>query len=128
MYKIIYEVGQEFGIKRLGGRAKQVNHAEACFPTNGFDYVPAVGDVDEKVFEDVNMANLEFRGTFGPKVPGGSFEYEHVSALYHTPYELGWKKVIKFDHDYLGRKALEQEAANQKRDMVTLVWNPEDVT
>lgn len=127
VHRIVYEAGQEFGIKRLGGRAKQVNHAEACFPTNGFDYVPAVDGVDESVFENLNMANLEFRGTFGPKVPGGSFDYDHVSALYRNPYELGWKKVISFDHDFTGRKALEKEAAQPRRDMVTLVWNAEDV-
>lgn len=127
LYRIVYEIGQGFGIKRLGGRAKQVNHAEACFPTNGFDYVPAVGDVDESVFENLNMANLEFRGTFGPKVPGGSFEYDHASELYRNPYEMGWGKVIRFDHDFIGRKALENEAAHPKRNMVTLVWNAEDV-
>lgn len=127
VYKIVYQEGQEFGIKRLGGRAKQINHLEARFIGVLSDYVPAVEEVDEDVFENVNMANAEIRGLFGPKIPDGSFEYDHVSALYRSPYELGWKNLVKFDHDFIGRKALEQEAANQKRDMVTLVWNSEDV-
>ena len=127
IFKTVYEEGKEFGIKRLGGRARQINHLEACFPTHTRDYIPAIADVDESVFEDLNLARLELRGAFGPIIPGGSFEYNHKSALYHTPHELGWKRFIRFDHDFVGRKALEEESANQKRDMVTLVWNSDDV-
>ena len=35
--------------------------------------------------------------------------------------------MIKFDHDFVGRKALEKEVANPRRKMVTLLWNTEDV-
>ena len=34
---------------------------------------------------------------------------------------------LKFDHDFIGRKALEPEVANPKRLMRTLVWNADDV-
>ena len=36
--------------------------------------------------------------------------------------------MVKFDHDFVGREALEKEAANPRRVMVTLEWNSEDVT
>ena len=35
--------------------------------------------------------------------------------------------MIKFDHEFVGRKSLEKEVANPRRNMVTLVWNTEDV-
>jgi glycine cleavage system aminomethyltransferase T len=35
--------------------------------------------------------------------------------------------MIKFDHDFMGRSALEQIAAGPHRKIVTLVWNPQDV-
>jgi len=35
--------------------------------------------------------------------------------------------MAKFDHDFIGREAVEAEAANPKRKTVTLRWNPEDV-
>ena len=44
-----------------------------------------------------------------------------------VPVELGWAKNIKFDHDFIGREALEQEVAHPKRVMRTLVWNADDV-
>jgi glycine cleavage system aminomethyltransferase T len=34
---------------------------------------------------------------------------------------------VKFDHDFIGRAALEQLAVNPKRTKVTLVWNGRDV-
>jgi vanillate/3-O-methylgallate O-demethylase len=34
---------------------------------------------------------------------------------------------VKFDHDFVGRAALEKMADNQKRKKVTLVWNGEDI-
>jgi glycine cleavage system aminomethyltransferase T len=41
--------------------------------------------------------------------------------------EIGFGNAIKFDHDFVGRAALEKEIAKPKRLMVTLIWNPEDV-
>jgi vanillate/3-O-methylgallate O-demethylase len=34
---------------------------------------------------------------------------------------------VKLDHDFTGRAALEEEAANPRRRVVSLVWHPEDV-
>jgi glycine cleavage system aminomethyltransferase T len=46
---------------------------------------------------------------------------------YRNPVELGWVNLIKFDHDFIGRGALEKEVAQPRRKMVTLTWNAEDV-
>src|SRR5437867_10820406 len=35
--------------------------------------------------------------------------------------------MVKFDHDFTGREALEKIARNPRRQKVTLVWNGEDV-
>jgi glycine cleavage system aminomethyltransferase T len=50
-----------------------------------------------------------------------------MKLRYCNPIELGWAKTVVFDHDFIGRSALEKEAANPRRTMVTLVWNPEDI-
>jgi vanillate/3-O-methylgallate O-demethylase len=57
----------------------------------------------------------------------GSFESDDFRDWYRSPVELGWSKNIKFDHDFIGRSALEREVANAKRTMRTLVWNGDDV-
>jgi vanillate/3-O-methylgallate O-demethylase len=57
----------------------------------------------------------------------GSFDSENIEDFYLTPYDLGYGRSVAFDHDFIGRAALERHAASQKRVKVTLVWNPEDV-
>jgi vanillate/3-O-methylgallate O-demethylase len=44
-----------------------------------------------------------------------------------TPYDLGYGPFVKFDHDFVGRKALEGMVQNIRRKKVTLVWNGADV-
>jgi len=127
IYDAILEAGQEFGIRRLGGRAAFINHLEACFPSRVTDYLPAILGEDMKEYLEefkAAMPGFGFSVTFNI---AGSFEADDISAYYRSPVELGWTKNIKFDHDFIGRKALEDEVAHPKRTMVTLVWNADDV-
>jgi len=125
IYAAIMEAGQEFGIRRLGGRAVFINHLEACFPTIIVDYCPAIFDDDM----------IEYRQEFAAAMPAeastfniaGSFEADDIRAWYRSPVDLGWTKNIKFDHDFIGREALQAEVANPRRTIRTLVWNPDDV-
>ncbi|MBM6593153.1 aminomethyltransferase family protein [Microvirga pudoricolor] len=125
IYDAILKAGEEFGIRRLGGRAAFINHLEACFPTIVTDYLPAIfHDEMKEYLAEFKAAMPGFASTFNI---AGSFEADDVSAWYRSPVELGWAKNIKFDHDFIGREALEHEVANPKRVMRTLVWNPDDV-
>lgn len=125
IYDAILNAGRDIGIRRLGGRAASVNHLEACFPTIVTDYLPAIFEEEMKeYFDEFKAAMPAFAVTFNI---AGSFEADQVSAWYRSPVELGWTRNIKFDHDFIGRKALEAEVASPKRTMRTLVWNAEDV-
>jgi glycine cleavage system aminomethyltransferase T len=123
VFEAIMRAGQQFGIRRLGGRTKMVNHVEACFPTPSVDYVPAMYGPDERDFALTFSENA--REVY--RVTDESYEYADIGELYRSPAELGWKKNIRFDHDFIGRAALEAEAATAHRTIVTLVWNAEDV-
>jgi vanillate/3-O-methylgallate O-demethylase len=123
IFNALMACGRDYGIRRLGGRTKMVNHVEACFPTPSVDYVPAMfGDAEREFATTYFSENA--RATY--RKTDGSFEYADISALYRTPVELGWRRNVKFDHDFIGRAALEPEVADPKRTMVTLVWNGED--
>jgi vanillate/3-O-methylgallate O-demethylase len=58
---------------------------------------------------------------------GGSFVSKNIEDYYVTPYEIGYGPFIKFDHDFIGRSALEKMQNNNHRRKVTLAWNSEDV-
>ncbi len=58
---------------------------------------------------------------------GGSLYSENIEDYYLTPYEVNYGHIIKFDHDYIGRDALEAKKNRPHRRKVTLVWNADDV-
>ena len=125
VYDAIIAAGPEFGLRRLGGRAIFINHLEACFPTIITDYMPAVFDEDMKGYLDEFQAAMpRVSATFNV---AGSYDSDDIRDWYRSPVELGWGKNIKFDHDFIGRAALEEEVANPRRMMRTLVWNGDDV-
>jgi vanillate/3-O-methylgallate O-demethylase len=57
----------------------------------------------------------------------GSFVSQNIEDYYTTPYDLGYGHIVKFDHDFTGRQALEELAPNPPRTKVTLVWDTGDV-
>jgi vanillate/3-O-methylgallate O-demethylase len=58
---------------------------------------------------------------------GGSFYTEQIADYYLTPYETGYGSFVKFDHDFVGREALEAMGDQPRRRKVTLAWNTDDV-
>jgi glycine cleavage system aminomethyltransferase T len=58
---------------------------------------------------------------------GGSFRSENIADYYLTPWDLGYGPFVRFDHDFIGRPAVETMAVNPPRTKVTLVWNGDDV-
>src|SRR5690606_23182269 len=57
----------------------------------------------------------------------GSFVSNNIEDYYVTPYEIGYGPFVKFDHDFIGREALEKIADKPHRKKVTFAWNPDDV-
>lgn len=137
IYQAVFEAGQEFGIKRLGRRTIQINHLEACYPTTGIHYWNALsGDKyeDYRRFMDENVPDEWLGGPFAgplkynfPTSIMGSWDGDNLEELYRSPIEMGWGKSIKFDHDFIGRAALEHELANPRRKVVTVEFNSEDM-
>ncbi len=125
VYAAILAAGKPFGMRRMGARVSSMNHLEACFPTIVSDYLPALFSDDmAEYLAEFRAAMPAFATTFNI---AGSFEADSIDAWYRNPVELGWAKNVKFDHDFIGRRALEAEVAEPKRVMRTLVWNSEDV-
>jgi glycine cleavage system aminomethyltransferase T len=125
VHQALLDAGADFGVRRLGGRTKMVNHVEACFPTPLVDYMPAFAS---------DRGFMEFLAERHPYIlqllhyPGsGSQLIERQSDRYFDPTELGWIRNIRFDHDFIGRDALEAIVANPRRKMTTLVWDKADV-
>jgi vanillate/3-O-methylgallate O-demethylase len=57
----------------------------------------------------------------------GSFVSNNIEDYYLTPWALGYGGFIKYDHDFIGRSALEKMDARAQRKKVTLAWNTDDL-
>jgi vanillate/3-O-methylgallate O-demethylase len=114
----IHAAGQEFGIRRLGGRSMLVSHVEGCFPTIGRDFIPATSTSTGR-----SQSHLIDR-------TGGSYEWSEPRELMRTPLELAWDREVSLEtHEFLGREALAavQRAGGPARRIVGLRWNNDDV-
>jgi syringate O-demethylase len=59
---------------------------------------------------------------------GGSHVPDSVEGYYLSPWDLGYGPFVKFDHDFIGRAALEKMADGPHRKKVTLELDSESVT
>jgi syringate O-demethylase len=118
----IIEAGKEFGLRQCGARAYSSNTLESGWIPSP---MPAIYTGEKlKAYRQWLPAN----GYEGIASLGGSFYSDDITDYYLTPYDLGYGPIVKFDHDFIGRAALEKIAVNPKRTKVTLALNDEDVT
>ena len=117
----IIEAGQDFGLRQVGSRVYATNTLESGWIPCP---LPAVFTGDEmKAYREWLPAN----GYEGTGSLGGSYYSDDISDYYLTPHDLGYWPFVKFDHDFVGREALEAIGDEPRRKKVTLAWNGEDV-
>jgi vanillate/3-O-methylgallate O-demethylase len=117
----IIEAGKDFGLHQVGSRAYATNTLESGWIPSP---LPAVytGEKMKPYREWLPADSYEATGSIG-----GSFVSGNIEDYYLTPYELGYGIYVKFDHDFIGREALEKIADKPHRRKVTFEWNAEDV-
>ena len=118
----ILTAGEEFGLRQVGGRAYSSNTLESGWIPSP---LPAVySGASLKAYREW----LPAAGYEGSASLGGSFTSPNIEDYYFTPWDLGYGSYVKFDHDFIGREALERMAAGEHRRKVTLALNDDDVT
>ena len=118
----LVEAGEDFGLRRVGGRAYSSNTLESGWIPSP---LPAVYSGESlKPYREW----LPAEGYEGSASIGGSFSRAGIEDYYFTPWDLGYGNYVKFDHDFVGREALEEMAGNEHRQKVTLALDDEDVT
>ncbi len=113
--------GEKYGIRRAGLKTYFSTLGEVGwigYPMPAVYTDPALEDFRNWLPADGWEASTQI---------GGSYVSPNIEDYYFTPYDLGFGKLIKFDHDFVGRQALEAMAGARHRKKVTLVWNDEDI-
>ena len=117
----LLEAGADHGLRQIGARAYASVATESGWVANT---VPAIYTGPAmKAYREW----LPKRGFEGNLALAGSYVPDRTEDLYVTPWDLGYGKIIKFDHEFIGRDALERLASQPHRRKVWLFWNRDDV-
>lgn len=114
----ILAAGEEFGLVRVGAKAYSSANLESAWVPSP---LPAIF---------TGQGSAEYLAWLPATRAGslaGSYASDDIEDYYLTPYDLGYGRSVSFDHEFIGRAALEQHAAAAQRVKVTLVWNADDV-
>ena len=117
----IIEAGKDFGLVQVGARAYATNTLESGWIPSP---VPAVytGEKMKAYRQWLPGTSYEANASLG-----GSFVSDNIADYYTTPYELGYAGFTKFDHDFIGKEALQKMEGRVHRKKVTFAWNDQDV-
>ncbi|GGL67714.1 aminomethyltransferase family protein [Wenxinia marina] len=114
--------GRAHGLRPAGGRAYSTANTESGWISSPLPAVYSGGST--AAYRDW-LTDRSFEAACSL---GGSFLSDDIADYYMTPWDLEYDRVMKFDHDFTGRAALEAMAADQpRRHKVTLVWDEESV-
>lgn len=117
----VLAVGKKHGLHQGGSLAYFSTIAEAGWVGSPFPAIftsPQLREYREWLPADTWEASAQL---------GGSFLSDNLEDYYVTPWHLGAEKQIKFDHEFIGREALECLSHKPPRVRRMLVWNKQDV-
>lgn len=117
----LLETGEDYGIVPVGTKTYFSNISGSGWlarPVPGIYTDDSLKDYREWLSADSEEAQIEI---------GGSYFSDSIEDYYVTPYDLGYGRLVNFDHDFVGREALENLPESEKRVKVPLIWDREDV-
>jgi len=117
----LIEAGEEYGMRLVGGRAYSSNTLESGWIPSP---LPAVysGEGTRAYREWLPGESYEANASIG-----GSFYSDNIEDYYFTPWDLEYGHILSFDHDFVGREALEKRVDEPRRKKVTLALDNGDV-
>ncbi len=122
VHAALVEAGKSHGMKLVGGRTYSSNTIESGWIPSP---LPAIytGDLLKPYRDWLTANHYEAKASVG-----GSWVPDSVEGYYLNPWDLGYGPFVKFDHDFIGREALEKMASQPQRRKVTLALDDDSVT
>ena len=111
----LVKAGEEFGM-RLVGRAALIRRTRWSRAGSRRRCRRSIPAKAMKAYREWLPAN----GYEAGASIGGSFYSDNVEDYYFTPWDMAYGGFMKFDHDFIGREALEKMSKGQHRKKVTL--------
>jgi vanillate/3-O-methylgallate O-demethylase len=117
----LIEAGKDDGLTLCGGRTYSSNTLESGWIPSPLPGI-YTGEGCKGFREWLGANSYEGKASLG-----GSFVSDNIEDYYLNPWELGYGIMVKFDHEFVGREALEKIKDQPHRQKVTLALDNEDV-
>ena len=114
----ILSAGEAFGLLQVGSIAYSTANLES-------GWIP--GPLPAIFSHDSLKAYREWLPAKAAGSLAGSLYTNDIEDYYVTPFDLGYDRIVKFDHDFVGSQALQDLAKGRRRKKVTLVWDAQDM-
>lgn len=124
VYNALIEAGEQFGLVKLGTLVYVSSHAEAGIAQQPSHFTEAWAD--DEGFKAWCYDNVDVWWSPLAVHPTGTYT-TNVADTYRNPFEVGWGKMVNFNHDFKGKQALEKIRDSKHDVLVTLYWNKDDV-
>ncbi|MGE0214764.1 hypothetical protein [Mycolicibacterium sp.] len=120
VWAALVEAGREFGLAQGGGLAYPTTALETGwipFPVPAIYSGEAMAGYRQHLGADTLEANYAL---------AGSQVLPRIDDYYVTPWDIGYGRLIHFDHEFIGRDALRELAGQPHARKVWLRWHPDD--
>lgn len=126
IYKRVWHAGEKYGARKLGMHAYNLfNHTEAGFPNINLHYPLPWFETSDGLTLHMYKHPMAAMYNIARHLSGSVGD--ELETRFMTPYDVGWGFLVKFNHDFIGREALEKVAKNPPRTVTTLLWNADDI-
>jgi glycine cleavage system aminomethyltransferase T len=122
VHSALVEAGRAQGMKLVGGRTYSSNTIESGWIPSPLPGI-YTGEALQPYRDWLTANHYEAKASVG-----GSYVPDSVEGYYLNPWDLGYGPFVKFDHDFIGRDALEKMASQPQRKKVTLALDDDSVT
>ncbi|WP_439030458.1 hypothetical protein [Gordonia terrae] len=119
---VLIDAGTELGLQRGGATSYVTTLAESGWIPM---FVPGIYTQDDMLAYREYLPTHSLESVLSLQ---GSLESHDIEDFYMYPWDLGYGNLVKFDHDFIGRQALEARADESRRRKVWLRWNTDDVS
>jgi len=117
----LFEVGQQYGLHQVGNKAYVTTGPELAWipiPVPAVYEHPDLQDYREWLPAQTLEANFAL---------GGSYVAEAISDYYATLGGMGYEHIVDFDHEFVGKAALQERWEDAGEQKVTFIIDDEDV-
>ncbi|GHU67354.1 hypothetical protein AGMMS49983_18400 [Clostridia bacterium] len=116
VYAAVREAGREFEIRALGCVHYCMNHTPGGYPNQHIHYSFPFSESGYDGPEYNAMTHNHLGSCLGDD-----------ESYYVTPFDVSWDYLINYDHEFIGKEALQKLASEPRSLCVTLEWNADDV-